>query len=75
MNRFDSNFGADGEARLRYLQNDYDVIRSGRYVVCAVSDARIPLEDLRYWNADLQEAYGSAEIATRRYVDVNKNLK
>jgi len=69
MNRFDNNFGASGEAKLRYMQNDYDVIRSGRYVICAVSGARIALEDLRYWNADLQEAYASAEIATRRYMD------
>lgn len=71
MNRFESNFGAGGEARLRYLQNDYDVIQPGRYVVCAVSGARIALEDLRYWNADLQEAYGSAEIATKRYLDLD----
>ena len=69
MNRFESNFGAGGEARLRYLQNDYTVVRSGRSVLCALSGARIPLEDLRYWNADLQEAYATPEIATRRYLE------
>lgn len=69
MNRFESNFGAGDQARLRYRQNDYDVVQRGRYVICAVSGARIPLEDLRYWNAELQEAYASPEIATRRYLE------
>lgn len=53
-------------ARLEYGPNGFRVIRSGRYVLCAVTEAEIPLEDLRYWSVDLQEPYATAEIATRR---------
>ena len=67
MNRFEGNFGSGTEARLRYLQNDYSVIRPGSHVLCGVTGARIPLEELRYWNAERQEAYASAEIAAARY--------
>jgi hypothetical protein len=42
------------------------VIRPGHYVLCAVTGEPIPLEELRYWSADRQEAYASPEIATRR---------
>lgn len=69
MNRFEANFGGNGEAKLRYLQNDYEVVKSGRYVICAVSKAKIALEDLHYWDAARQEAYASSDIATKRYVD------
>ena len=68
MNRFERNFGNRGEAKLRYRQNDYDVIVSGGYVACAVTGARIALEELKYWNADRQEAYASAEVALQRYL-------
>jgi len=38
------------------------VLKPGRHVVCAVSGVLIPLEGLRYWNPELQEAYaGPAE--------------
>lgn len=53
----------DGEALLRYLDADYDIIRPGRFVICAVTGARIPLEGLRYWNVDTQEAYVDAAAA------------
>jgi hypothetical protein len=42
------------------------MLKSGRYVRCAVTGAPIPIEELRYWSVDRQEAYASAEIATRR---------
>ena len=69
MNRFSANFGGSGEAKLRYLQNDYEVIKSGRYVICAVSKAQISLEELHYWDAERQEAYASSDIATKRYIE------
>jgi hypothetical protein len=55
-----------GEAKLRYLDGDYDVLIPGAYVLCAVSGTHIPLDALRYWSVDLQEAYATPEIATRR---------
>lgn len=59
-------------AVLRYLDGEYQILTQGTYVVCAVSGAQIPLEDLRYWNVDSQEAYASADIANKRYRETRK---
>lgn len=64
MNRFDSQMG--GEAKLRYLDADYDVLSPGSYVLCAVTKVRIPLDQLRYWSVDRQEPYASPEAAVKR---------
>ena len=53
-------------AKLYYGPSTFRVLRPGQHVICAVSGQVIPLEELRYWNADRQEAYSTAEIATRR---------
>jgi hypothetical protein len=45
-----------GEAQVQYLDGDFRVISPGTYVRCAVTDARIPLDELKYWSVDLQEA-------------------
>lgn len=58
---------APGEAKLAYLDGDFEVLKAGRFVVCAVSGRKIALEDLRYWSVDLQEAYFDAEAATQRW--------
>ena len=46
-------------AKLKYLPNNFEVLQSGDYVICAVSGKKIPLEKLNYWNVELQEAYFS----------------
>ena len=53
-------------ATLIYGPNGFRVIRPGHFVPCAVTGEPIALEELRYWSVDRQEAYASAEIATRR---------
>jgi hypothetical protein len=53
-------------ARLHYLPGSFRQLSAGDHVLCAVSGAQIPLDRLRYWSADRQEAYASAEIATKR---------
>lgn len=53
-------------ARLRYLPGTFQLLSAGDHVLCAVSGAAIPLDVLRYWCAERQEAYASCEIATRR---------
>ena len=59
--------GSDGgEARLRYGDNDYDMLSPGSYVSCAVTGRQIPLGALRYWSVDLQEPYWDAEAAFQR---------
>jgi hypothetical protein len=55
-----------GEARLHYLDGEYEVIVPGGYVVCAVTGTQIPLDALRYWSVDLQEAYANPDVATAR---------
>ena len=50
---------ADKIARLKYLNNSFEIIENGSYVLCAVSGKKIPLENLNYWNVDLQEPYFS----------------
>lgn len=59
-----------GEAKLRYLDADFEVLRPGRFVVCSVTGRRIALEDLRYWSVDLQEAFCDAEAAFTRWKQV-----
>ena len=46
-------------AKIRYLPNNFEVVESGDHVICAVSGKKISLENLNYWNVDLQEAYYS----------------
>ncbi|MGH6672296.1 MAG: DUF2093 domain-containing protein [Xanthobacteraceae bacterium] len=57
-----------GEAEIKYLDGDFRVIRPGAFVRCAVTGVEIPLEELRYWSVDLQEAYASPEAVLRRHV-------
>lgn len=59
----------DRPATLSFGPNGFRVIIAGNHVVCAVSGQAIPLEALRYWSVDRQEAYASCEIATRRLLD------
>lgn len=58
MNRYERPETA-GEARLEYLDGDFKVLKPGSFVRCASTGAAIAIEDLRYWNVDLQEAYAS----------------
>lgn len=58
-----------GEAHLRYLDGDIHVLSPGDYVICAVSDQKIPLEALRYWSVDRQEAYRDAAAALKAEQD------
>ena len=46
-------------AKLEYLPNNFKVIEPGDHVICAISSKIIKLEDLNYWNVDLQEPYFS----------------
>jgi hypothetical protein len=64
MNKMD--VGEKGEAKLVFRDGEYEVLAPGAYVVCAVTGARIPLEALRYWSVDLQEAYAGPAAATAR---------
>lgn len=72
MNAHDKNF-APGEtpAVLRYGDGEFTVVRPGRFVICAVSGRRIPLEALRYWNPITQEAFAGPAEALVRWREFN----
>ena len=55
------------KAKLQYKHNSFDIIEEGSFVTCAVSGKVILLENLTYWNVDLQEAYFSPLEVNERY--------
>ena len=55
------------KAKLQYKHNSFDIIEEGNFVVCAISGKEIPLENLNYWNVELQEAYFSPLEVKERY--------
>jgi len=65
-------FGRQGEARLRYLDADFQVVVPGAYVTCAVTGQRIPLAELRYWSVDRQEAYADAAASLKRELSLRR---
>jgi hypothetical protein len=66
MNRMDKH-GRGGEARLRYLDGDFQVVTPGAFVRCAVTGIEIPLDDVKYWSVKRQEPYADASAALKRF--------
>ncbi len=66
MNRFDRRPAAQGEAVLEYLDGEFRVLKPGAFVRCAVTRQAIPLDELRYWSVDRQEAYATREASLER---------
>ena len=60
------------KAKLKFNANNFEIIEEGDYVVCAVSGKNIMLNQLTYWNVELQEAYFSAKEAQQRHEELNK---
>ena len=50
-------------AKIKYLPNNFQIIEIGDYVECAVTGKKIEIENLTYWNVELQEAYFSYKEA------------
>ncbi len=69
MNRFERSFAFGQEAKIRYLDGEFQVLKNGAYVRCAVTGEPIRLEDLRYWSVAYQEAYLNAAISLRRHIE------
>tara|TARA_B100001175_G_C19140620_1_gene463486 strand:+ start:386 stop:598 length:213 start_codon:yes stop_codon:yes gene_type:complete len=59
-------------AKLKFLPNNFEVIENGDHVVCAVSGKEILLENLTYWNVELQEPYFSYIEATIKKEQLEK---
>jgi hypothetical protein len=67
LNRSDRPSPMTGEAEVKYLDGDFRVVRPGAFVRCAVTGLPIPLEELKYWSVDLQEAYVNPEAVLQRH--------
>lgn len=66
MNWFERQPQAAVEAEVEYRDGEFRVRRPGAFVRCAVTGEPIPLEDLRYWNVDLQEPYSGPQAKLLR---------
>lgn len=73
MNNFGGSYNT--EARIRYLDGDFDIVTMGEYVICAVSGIKIPLDELKYWSVERQEAYATGEISFQRELDMHPVLR
>jgi len=60
-------------AKLKYLPNNFKIIEFGDHVVCAVSGKLINLDNLNYWNVDLQEPYYSYKEASVKRENLDKS--
>lgn len=61
MNRFEGS--GNREAKIRYLDGDFQIVLPGSYVLCAVTGNTIPVDELRYWSVARQEPYSDAEAS------------
>ncbi len=54
----------DGNAAtVRYTAADFQVLVPGTHVLCAITGKAIPLDELKYWNWQRQEAYTDAQAS------------
>ncbi|WEK57329.1 MAG: DUF2093 domain-containing protein [Candidatus Brevundimonas phytovorans] len=60
------------EARVIYGTPDFEIVKGGDHVVCAISGVVIPLDMLNYWSVELQEAYATPDLMTQRWVETHK---
>lgn len=66
MNRFDRQPMPAQEAQVQFLDGDFRVVKPGTFVRCAISQQPIPLDELRYWDVDRQEAYATPQALLAR---------
>ena len=60
------------KAKLKFNPNSFEIIEEGDHVVCAVSGKNIPLNQLTYWNVEMQEAYYSPKEVKIRFDQIKK---
>ncbi len=51
------------------MAGEFQVLSAGDFVRCAVTGARIDLQNLKYWSVDLQEPYATPEVSMKRYLE------
>tara|TARA_Y100000768_G_scaffold380134_1_gene356811 strand:+ start:2680 stop:2874 length:195 start_codon:yes stop_codon:yes gene_type:complete len=60
------------KAKIIFKHNYFEIVEKGDYVLCAISGKKINLQNLNYWNVDLQEAYYSPKEVNQRYRLIKK---
>lgn len=73
MNRFEGP--GSREAKIRYLDGDFQVMSPGSFVRCAVTGERIPIDELKYWSVARQEPYVSATASLDREIELDPGLR
>jgi hypothetical protein len=66
MNRHENRMTMPGEAQIQFLDADFRIVKPGNFVRCAVTGTAIPIDELRYWNVERQEAYATREAVLQR---------
>lgn len=57
--------GGGREARVHYMAGTFRLLSDGDHVRCAVTGRPIPIDLLRYWSVERQEAYADAEASMK----------
>jgi hypothetical protein len=73
MNRFEGP--GSREAKVRYLDGDFQVTSPGAFVRCAVTGESIPLDELKYWSVARQEPYATAAASLQREIECDPGLR
>ena len=60
------------KAKVIFKHNFFEIIEDGDHVLCAVSGKKINIQNLNYWNVELQEAYYSPVEVKERYKFMKK---
>tara|TARA_E500000178_G_scaffold269697_1_gene267593 strand:- start:37 stop:231 length:195 start_codon:yes stop_codon:yes gene_type:complete len=60
------------KAKLIFKHNYFEIVEEGDHVLCAVSGKEIKLQNLNYWNVELQEAYFSPIEVNKRFQSQKK---
>ena len=57
--------GSGKAGRVHYLAGTFRLLSDGDHVICAMTGARIPLHELKYWSVVRQEPYIDAETSLK----------
>ncbi len=74
MNRFEQP-RIPTEARIRYMDGDYQVKSPGNFVKCAITGKTIMLEELKYWSVSRQELMWTRTLPSKPMRTTGKRLK
>jgi hypothetical protein len=72
MNRMDPVFPHSREARLRYLDHEFEVLSPGEFVRCGVTGDPIRLDVLRYWSVEQQKPFKTAHVSFEDFLALRR---